>query len=760
MNRKTCLLLTALLSLAVVCGILLSACDRSPTAQKEKYYRSAIELLKKGKESNAALQLRNALKIDPQFVAAENVLAEIEAQQGDYKDAYFLLLDAKRIQPDYLPVRKGLAFLYRLGGKFPEALAELNYVLARSPNDTDALFSLGTIQVAQNNFKEAETSFNRVLEIQPGHETGLLALASLKDKTHDIPAAERFLKLALERNPRSANVYLNLIKFYIVYRRSEVEPLFAQALQISPNNASILQAQAGYYEGLGRLSQAEEVVREIQSLHPEDPKYRGQLADFYIRTNNWTKALVELEIELGKHRNDRAILHKLIELRLSLNDRKTAEALNNELLDKNPDDSYGHLFKGRMFLADGQIDKALSEFNEAHQYEPDLPALHYWYAKAYIEHRQLGLARQSLETALRYDPSYRDARLELVQIQKQAGAIDAALANAQILIHDNPGNVQMTLVYTDILLSKGQYPEAARLVKEAAGRAPGNAEAHRQLGILQLIENNVPMARNEFEKAWDLRPQSRLLLEGVLMSYLADKQAAAATDLLQREIQKHSNAALLYHELGQLYAVLGKRSEAIAALQKAMSLDHTNTDTALLLADLYVETNQNDGALPLIRSLAQNHRQDPDILLRAGTIFEKLQRWDEAQHAYERVVELDGDNAEAKNNLAWVLVSHGGNVDVALSLAEQAEEKLAGSAQVADTIGWIYYKKSLYKTAVQYLSRCAQADQKNATFQYHLGMTYLKLGSIEEGRRALLRTLTLDPHFAEAPMVKEALASR
>jgi Tfp pilus assembly protein PilF len=141
-------------------------------------------------------------------------------------------------------------------------------------------------------------------------------------------------------------------------------------------------------------------------------------------------------------------------------------------------------------------------------------------------------------------------------------------------------------------------------------------------------------------------------------------------------------------------------------------------------------------------------------------IFEKFQRWDDARGVYERELQLDSGNALAKNNLAWVLAEHGGDIDVALNLAQQAKEKLPNNPQVNDTIGWVYYKKGLYKTACEYLQQSVEKDRKNATFQYQLGMAEWKVGNQEEARRALLNAVTLDPKSPEAALARAALAQQ
>lgn len=744
---------------AVLCGILLAACSRDPEVRKQKYFASAIQLLRQGKPAKAVLDLRNALQIDPDFVEAANVLAELQARSGNYREAFSLLERAEKAKPDYLPVRKGLAQLDKLAGKLSEAQDEANYILQQAPDDTDTLFLLGTIQISQKKPAEAEGTFNRILEVQPGHVQALLALASVHQNSKDATGAEHYLKLAVERNPRSAVVYLSLIKFYLVNGRSaDAEALFPQALKMAPNHIQIQEAQEGFYEGSGKLALAEDVARKIQTTHATDPKCWSALADFYVRIKNWAKAKAELENVRAQHKDDRTTLHKLIEVELNLNDLDSARKLNEALLKGNPKDSYAHLFKGRLYLANGDIENALLQFNQTQKFQPDYAALYYWYAQAYLQRQDLEQAKQYLGTALKCDPTYREARLQLAEIENRTGAVDAALYNVSRALASYPADARAMLVYSQSLIQKKQYVEAAKVIKAAAERAPDSADMHRQLGILELTRNNLPAAQKEFTTAWNLDPHSRSLLEAILLGYLSNKQVGPASAFLQHEIESRPNDPLLYYELAQVDLLFGKPGEAISALQKALSLAPGNAESGLLLAQTYLSVKQPEQALPLLANVIQKHAQESATMLRAGILYEKLDRWDEAQKAYEQAVQLDSSNAIAKNNLAWLLVSRGGNIDVALSLAQQAKEQLADNVQVTGTLGWIYYKKQVYKTALQYLKECVAKDQKNATFQYQLGLTYWKLGDTVQARRALTAALTLDPSSTEAGMARDALA--
>jgi predicted Zn-dependent protease len=70
------------------------------------------------------------------------------------------------------------------------------------------------------------------------------------------------------------------------------------------------------------------------------------------------------------------------------------------------------------------------------------------------------------------------------------------------------------------------------------------------------------------------------------------------------------------------------------------------------------------------------------------------------------------------------------------------------SPYVQDTLGWIYYRKGLYSMAVRSLKT---AVDKEATplRQFHLGMSYLKVGDQATGQKIVTEALKKDPTLAK-----------
>jgi Flp pilus assembly protein TadD len=117
----------------------------------------------------------------------------------------------------------------------------------------------------------------------------------------------------------------------------------------------------------------------------------------------------------------------------------------------------------------------------------------------------------------------------------------------------------------------------------------------------------------------------------------------------------------------------------------------------------------------------------------------------------------------ASIELAGVMLQSGGNLDVALSLAQTARRGMPDSPDVADTLGWIYYQKGAYRSAVDSLREAVKLVQEshspaNSTFHYHLGMAYAKSGQTTLARQQLQQALKLNPTSGDAEDAKRQLA--
>jgi Flp pilus assembly protein TadD len=85
-------------------------------------------------------------------------------------------------------------------------------------------------------------------------------------------------------------------------------------------------------------------------------------------------------------------------------------------------------------------------------------------------------------------------------------------------------------------------------------------------------------------------------------------------------------------------------------------------------------------------------------------------------------------------------------------------EQLPNDPGVADTLGWIYYKKGAYLRAIALLRDSAEKIPDNATVRYHLGMAYYRNGDRADAVRELTKSLRLHASAPWASDAKQTLA--
>jgi tetratricopeptide (TPR) repeat protein len=121
------------------------------------------------------------------------------------------------------------------------------------------------------------------------------------------------------------------------------------------------------------------------------------------------------------------------------------------------------------------------------------------------------------------------------------------------------------------------------------------------------------------------------------------------------------------------------------------------------------------------------------------------------------VLRIDPKFGPAANNLAWIEAEHGGSLDRAVQLAQVAEEKMPQDPQIADTLGWIYYKMNLFSRAVTSLEEAREKLGENPVVRYHLGMAYHKSGRPDAAAAELKKALDLSDSFDGAGEAKKTL---
>jgi tetratricopeptide (TPR) repeat protein len=350
--------------------------------------------------------------------------------------------------------------------------------------------------------------------------------------------------------------------------------------------------------------------------------------------------------------------------------------------------------------------------------------------------------------------------VEIARLSLVTGRPDDAIEFAQEALKAQPGLAEATMILARAMLTKGDAGSAEPHVKQLAKQLPQSASAQAELGQFHAMKGDARNARVAFERALTIDPKNLEALAGLTAIDIQAGHVANARARVDARLIAQPDEPRLLLLAGRLFLALGDGPATERTLRRIIEVDPAQFDAYALLGQFYASHQRLDEArveFERIARLLPKRAVGAETLV--GIILQIQNKPAEAQARYEKVLALDPRAAVAANNLAWIYAEGGGNLDVALGLAQTAKSLLAGSSEVNDTLGWVYYKKGLASLAVPILRESVDKSPRNAVYHYHLGLAYAKSGNSGGARKALERALVLDPKFSGSAEAKRVLAT-
>ncbi len=479
---------------------------------------------------------------------------------------------------------------------------------------------------------------------------------------------------------------------------------FNKCLLIRQDDDAVYYALAQLYTEKKDLEQAKQLIEKASNIDPKNIWYTEELAILNYDTQQFQKAI--------------PFFKKLVE----------HEPTNLSWL-------YGY---GDCLLRSGKVDEAITVLNKAEDVMGKNPSL--------------SMEKYSLYMSLKKEKE--------------------ALNELESILVEYPKEPQIIATIVDHYFKKGDIDKGVVFLQKLVEADPDNGRAHLALGEIYRQKNKNTDAFKEYKAAFqsediDVDTKMSLLIS---LQETALAKAPETLELIELMVLAHPNDAKSYSIKGDYLMAKEDEKEALVNYKKAlefekkqfpiwnqvMLLEYQFSDWTLLYNDskeclnyfttmpiVYllngvsaIQLKKSDEAIDALtigKSMIVNDKKlEAEFLGQIAEAYFTGKNLEKGKEFYKDAMRLDPESNLLKNNFAYRLATSKTDLELAISLVNQAITKSPQQFNYYDTRGWINFQQNKYDDALADFLKAFEMDNTQATIAEHIGDVYSKMNKKEK----------------------------
>jgi cellulose synthase operon protein C len=641
----------------------------APDALITHHLRARVALLKND-PVRAVAETQRALRIDPDYVPAQVLLAAAHLSQGSLEQAEDVLARLLAAHPDNPAARKLLAQVY-LARNAPQRAQR---VLEATPgaSDADADWLMGAALLRSGDSSAGLEYLERSAAAAPDDERRRIDLAGAYMAGGAPEKAIELLKSTPPDSQHAARAQVLLVMATAVGKpRAEAHREIRELVARHPDQSQLLTAAGAYFAQSGEAATARDLLTAAIKRDPASASARLALARLEANAGSFTEAERHLRDVLTRDPRDQRARIALAELAWTAGDRQRARKELEEAVSVEPgavdarlrlaqiafleadgvrarglleqavnvarDRGAALSSAGRVLAQAGFTDEALAKHRAALAAGRSQAALDA--ARLYLDLGQAREARELLEAGLRERPQWREAQGLLAVVDAREGRMDQALARVKSMGRDlSPAALRA--LEGDLYTLAGQRAAALRALEEAQRlqpsgvlaiklfqlrrgvgaeapeqplvqwleRRPDDVDVRRVLALQYESTGRQALALPHYEHMLDVGAIDPILLNNFAWA-LHERGDARALELAQRAYTAAPHLAEIADTYGWILVQMGKAQQGLDVLEKALAKAPANLDIRYHAAVAYSKSGQVPKAVEILQGVVRSQEQ-------------------------------------------------------------------------------------------------------------------------------------------------------
>ncbi|AGH46275.1 XrtA/PEP-CTERM system TPR-repeat protein PrsT [Paraglaciecola psychrophila] len=726
---------------------------------------------------DAIIKIETLLSLQPDLPEANLLKAQLATLNKDFAGAVTSFEKYYELLPEVPQSRIFLAIAYIKNQQFE--LAEKHLDLLLKINSTQPFLNQlkGLVRYQDADFGQAKIHMELAIQNGLDNVPNRVIAGIIATRLENYEQAYRYLESVQEEVPdeHPTRGLFAAVALKLGYNMVATNTLIG-SVGLTENDMPILSAASVQLLRDGKLAQGKKLLSKFDSIDFTDPMKIAQKGLVRLSLND-LEGIVDLKKALSLNPDLNAANVGLAFAYINNGLYAEAIELGEKWILENPDNAEGYILTGIAYSKTGQNEESESMYRSALKIDKSNPAANLYYVDKAVKNKQPEIGLPYLDIILNSHPTNMAALGKYFVIQHQLGNTDKGLVPLLKAINENPGTEKINLLYAQALFTSKRFIESIETLEkmEPSNRYPnefwivlGNSyfftgQKDKALNFSQTWVKTAPLSKlahlrqisiNEeygnLKRALELSktgqvqfpndPQFTVL--AVHFSVLNGELTAARAnfDLLTTEI-KSSN-------LGQGLEgqILLESGDAVNAFQKLKRFyeDSPSDRNATFVAKAFKYQQKLAEAISFLKEHIENgvynisHRRQIAELAIGNNDYE------EAALQYFAVLERDGNDLRALNNLANIMILQKSPVK-ALKYAQQAFDILPDNASIMDTYAYSLHLNGETQQSLPIFRKAIYTDPSATEIGVHYLEALLAVGQIDKAKILIASLKTDDP---------------
>jgi tetratricopeptide (TPR) repeat protein len=521
-------------------------------------------------EISGNLFLEDSLRSFEHFVNADllELMGQKEQALQEYQKALEILPDNREIRFSYAQA------LFRMR-KYAEAIVEASKIKIK---DADTYFLLGESYRFLGEIGNAKQSYENTVLLDSNNVQAYSNLALIYQRENKLDAYISAWKNVARLMPLNTEVRFQLVQTLVqLGNYPEALTELDKVLLIDSGNRKALYLKAEIFQKQNNLPLAIQSYEQLLKADSTNIDWNQNLLDLYFKTNNLPQAISILQRLNSLHPEEDRFKEELAGLYISTQKYQQADSILVPLVNKKPDDFFGHYLLGKSKQGNRSLKEAEIEFKKAVALNDSVWQIWTSLVSVYVARDSLKNAVEALKQALEKVKEKKEVYFSLGLIYSQMKDYNSAIENLSQAIKLDPQNKYYYFQIGAAYEQSSYFASADSSFQKALQIDSSFADALNYLGYMYADSGiNLETAKYLIEKALLIFPENGAYLDsyGWVLFKLGDLNEAEKK--IRKALSLMPEDPLVIEHLGDILEKQGRIKEAVAEWEKALKKDVKN----------------------------------------------------------------------------------------------------------------------------------------------------------------------------------------